>query len=90
MLLLTVLAAAQSDRGSISGVVRDRPGGATVKDVTVAATGIASVPTRTDSEGRYPTPESMDALWRARSRAKEVELGAKATVQLTLSPVAID
>ncbi|MBZ5586186.1 MAG: carboxypeptidase-like regulatory domain-containing protein [Acidobacteriia bacterium] len=38
----------------------------------------------------FPTPESMDALWRARTRATEVELAPKGTAAVKLEPVTIE
>jgi hypothetical protein len=36
------------------------------------------------------SPETMTKLWRARTKAREVDLAPKAKVQLTLEPVAVD
>jgi hypothetical protein len=36
------------------------------------------------------SPESMAKLWRARTKAKEIDLAPNATVQLTLEPMALD
>jgi protocatechuate 3,4-dioxygenase beta subunit len=38
----------------------------------------------------YPTPESMDALLRARGRAKEVDVAANTTATVSLTPFPID
>lgn len=37
-----------------------------------------------------PSPESISKLWYARLKAKEVEVGAGATVQVTLEPLSIE
>ena len=34
--------------------------------------------------------ETIDKLWRARSRAREIEIGASATVQLRLEPISVN
>jgi protocatechuate 3,4-dioxygenase beta subunit len=38
----------------------------------------------------FPTPECLENLWRARTRAKEVEVPPRATAQTTMAPMAIN
>ena len=42
------------------------------------------------ADGLDRTPESIGRVWRARSKAKEIELGPSANVQVTLKPIVLD
>ena len=72
-----------------------RPGAARlVADLETDADGIFRAPGKyfvlaTDAEVDK-SPESIGKLWNARNRAKEIEVGPNATVNVTLEPGILD